>query len=68
MTNDYRLQKLNVNYCVIPLSQVKNKDDWGKSQVLFLPSVEVLTTEQAIALDQWVSQGGYYLLESRYGR
>jgi uncharacterized lipoprotein YddW (UPF0748 family) len=62
-----RLQKLNVNYCVIPLSQVKNKDDWGKSQVLFLPSVEVLTTEQAIALDQWVSQGGYLIASGPVG-
>jgi uncharacterized lipoprotein YddW (UPF0748 family) len=62
-----RLQKLNVNYCVIPLSQVKNKDDWGKSQVLFLPNVEVLTTEQAIALDQWVSQGGYLIASGPVG-
>jgi len=62
-----RLQKLNVNYCVIPLSQVKNKDDWGKSQVLFLPNVEVLTTVQAIALDQWVSQGGYLIASGPVG-
>lgn len=62
-----RLQKLNVNYCVIPLSQVKNKDDWGKPQVLFLPNVEVLTTEQAIALDQWVSQGGYLIASGPVG-
>ncbi len=62
-----RLQKLNVNYCVIPLSQVKNKDDWGKSRVLFLPNVEVLTTEQAIALDQWVSQGGYLIASGPVG-
>ena len=63
-----RLQKLNVNYCIVPLSQVKDPNDWGKPRVLFLPNVELLTTEQAIALDQWVSQGGYYLIESRYGR
>ncbi|MEI6444436.1 MAG: family 10 glycosylhydrolase [Nostocales cyanobacterium ELA583] len=62
-----RLQKLNVDYCIIPLSQVKNKDDWGKSQVLFLPNVEVLTTEQAIALDQWVSQGGYLIASGPVG-
>ncbi len=62
-----RLQQLNVNYCVIPLSQVKNKDDWGKAQVLFLPNVEVLTTEQAIALDQWVSQGGYLIASGPVG-
>jgi uncharacterized lipoprotein YddW (UPF0748 family) len=62
-----RLQQLNINYCVIPLSQVKDKDDWGKSQVLFLPNVEVLTTEQAIALDQWVSQGGYLIASGPVG-
>ncbi len=62
-----RLQKLNVNYCVIPLNQVKNKDDWGKAQVLFLPNVEVLTTAQAIALDQWVSQGGYLIASGPVG-
>src|SRR5512137_2459854 len=62
-----RLQKLNVNYCVIHLNQVKNKDDWGKPQVLFLPNVEVLTTAQAIALDQWVSQGGYLIASGPVG-
>ncbi|MTJ12181.1 family 10 glycosylhydrolase [Anabaena sp. UHCC 0187] len=62
-----RLQKLNVNYCVIPLSQVKDKTDWGKARVLFLPNVEVLTTEQAIALDQWVSQGGYLIASGPVG-
>ena len=62
-----RLQKLNVKYCVIPLSQVKDKTDWGKPSVLFLPNVEVLTTEQAIALDQWVSQGGYLIASGPVG-
>ncbi|MTJ53388.1 family 10 glycosylhydrolase [Anabaena sp. UHCC 0253] len=62
-----RLQKLGVNYCVISLSNVKNKADWGKPQVLFLPNVEVLTTEQAIALDQWVSQGGYLIATGPVG-
>lgn len=62
-----RLQKLNIKYCVIPLSQVKDKTDWGKSPVLFLPNIEVLTTEQAIALDQWVSQGGYLIASGPVG-
>ncbi|QSV74541.1 MAG: family 10 glycosylhydrolase [Aphanizomenon flos-aquae KM1D3_PB] len=52
---------------MIPLSQVKDKTDWGKPSVLFLPNVEVLTTEQAIALDQWVSQGGYLIASGPVG-
>jgi uncharacterized lipoprotein YddW (UPF0748 family) len=62
-----RLQKLNVNYCIVPLSQVKDPNDWGKPRVLFLPNVELLTTEQAIALDQWVSQGGYLIASGPVG-
>nr|WP_243406828.1 family 10 glycosylhydrolase [Cuspidothrix issatschenkoi] len=62
-----RLQKLNINYCVIPLRQVKTTDDWGKAKVLFLPNIEFLTTEQAIALDQWVSQGGYLIASGPVG-
>lgn len=62
-----RLQKLNINYCVIPLRQVKTTDDWGKAKVLFLPNIEFLTTEQAISLDQWVSQGGYLIASGPVG-
>jgi uncharacterized lipoprotein YddW (UPF0748 family) len=62
-----RLQKLNVSYCIVRLSQVKTQTDWGNTRVLFLPNVEVLTTEQAIALDQWVSQGGYLIASGPVG-
>lgn len=62
-----RLQKLNINYCVVPLSKVQNSGDWGRQKVLFLPNVQVLSSEQAIALENWVNQGGYLIASGPVG-
>ena len=35
-----RLEKAEVNYCVISLSNVRNTADWGSRTVLLLPNVE----------------------------
>ncbi len=53
-----RLQAAGVKYCVIPLNQVRSMADWGDRTVLFLPNVEVLNATQAIALEEWMGNGG----------
>lgn len=53
-----RLKAANLNYCIIPLSQVRRSADLGERKVLFLPNVEILTPAQAIALEEWMSNGG----------
>ncbi len=53
-----RLQTLGAKYCVIGLADVRSAADWGDRRVLFLPNVETLTPAQAIALEEWMSNGG----------
>ncbi|MEM9922270.1 MAG: family 10 glycosylhydrolase, partial [Cyanobacteria bacterium P01_D01_bin.50] len=62
-----RLKKAEVNYCVIPLSNVRNTADWGSRTVLFLPNVERLTPSQAITLEEWVSKGGRVIASGPFG-
>ena len=62
-----RLQAANVAYCVIDLPSVKNAADLGDRRVLFLPNVESLTPEQAIALEDWMSQGGRLIASGPVG-
>ncbi len=62
-----RLQAAGVRYCVIPLSSVRSTSDWGDSGVLFLPNVETLTPQQAIALEEWISQGGRVIASGPVG-
>jgi uncharacterized lipoprotein YddW (UPF0748 family) len=53
-----RLQTLGAKYCVIGLADVRSAADWGDRRVLFLPNVETFTPAQAIALEEWMSNGG----------
>ncbi|MEO1377190.1 MAG: family 10 glycosylhydrolase [Cyanobacteria bacterium J06635_10] len=62
-----RLEKAEVNYCVISLSNVRNTADWGSRTVLFLPNVERLTPSQAITLEEWVSKGGRVIASGPMG-
>ncbi|MHC5938665.1 glycoside hydrolase family 10 protein [Nostoc sp.] len=62
-----RLQAIGVKYCVIPLNDVKSAADWGDRQVLFLPNVETLTPTQAIALEEWMSNGGRLIASGPVG-
>jgi hypothetical protein len=52
-----RLQTLGAKYCVIGLADVRSAADWGDRRVLFLPNVETFTPAQAIALEEWMSNG-----------
>ncbi|MCW5314818.1 family 10 glycosylhydrolase [Nostoc sp. KVJ3] len=62
-----RLQAIGVKYCVIPLADVKSGADWGDRRVLFLPNVETLTPIQAIALEEWMSNGGRLIASGPIG-
>ena len=62
-----RLQAARVAYCVIDLPSVKNAADLGDRRVLFLPNVESLTPVQAIALEDWMSQGGRVIASGPVG-
>lgn len=62
-----RLQAAGVRYCVIPLAGVRSTSDWGDSGLLFLPNVETLTPQQAIALEEWVNQGGRVIASGPVG-
>ncbi|MEH1909837.1 glycoside hydrolase family 10 protein [Nostoc sp.] len=62
-----RLQAIGVKYCVIPLNDVKSAADWGDRGVLFLPNVETLTPTQAIALEEWMSNGGRLIASGPVG-
>jgi len=62
-----RLQAAGVGYCVISLKDVKTQADWGQRRVLFLPNVGRFTSEQAIALEEWVSNGGLVITSGPIG-
>ncbi|MEM6398746.1 MAG: family 10 glycosylhydrolase [Cyanobacteria bacterium P01_D01_bin.116] len=62
-----RLEEAGVNYCVIPLDNVRDTADWGNRTVLFLPNVEKLTPSQAISLEEWVSKGGRVIASGPVG-
>jgi uncharacterized lipoprotein YddW (UPF0748 family) len=62
-----RLQAIGAKYCVINLNDVKSVADWGDRRVLFLPNVETLTPTQAIALEEWMSNGGRLIASGPVG-
>lgn len=62
-----RLQAAKVAYCVIDLDNVRNATDLGSRTVVFLPNVATLSPTQAIALEQWISQGGKVIASGPVG-
>ncbi len=62
-----RLEQAGVNYCVIPLSSIRNTADWGSRTVILLPNVETLTPSQAISLEEWVGKGGNVIASGPVG-
>lgn len=52
---------------MISLKEVKRAADWGQRRVLFLPNLERLTSQQAIALDEWISNGGLVITSGPIG-
>jgi uncharacterized lipoprotein YddW (UPF0748 family) len=62
-----RLQAIGVKYCVISLDRVKSAADWGDRPVLFLPNVESVSPTQAIALEEWMRNGGRLIASGPVG-
>jgi uncharacterized lipoprotein YddW (UPF0748 family) len=62
-----RLNASGVSYCVLDLQNVRSEADLAGPAVLFLPNVETLTQEQAIALEAWMSKGGRVIVSGPVG-
>ncbi|MFB2920079.1 glycoside hydrolase family 10 protein [Aerosakkonema funiforme] len=62
-----RLGESGLPYCVVDLQKVQNAADLNGISVLFLPNVESLTQEQAIALEGWMSKGGRAIVSGPMG-
>ncbi len=62
-----RLQAIGAKYCVISLDSVKSAADWGARPVLFLPNVESISPVQAIALEEWMRNGGRLIASGPVG-
>lgn len=62
-----RLQAVGVNYCVVDLAAVKNASDLSDRAVIFLPNVEKIDFDQALALEAWMSQGGKVIASGAVG-
>jgi uncharacterized lipoprotein YddW (UPF0748 family) len=53
-----RLDRVGINYCVINTNNWRQELDFGSISVLLLPSVENINGSQAVAIEQWMNQGG----------
>jgi uncharacterized lipoprotein YddW (UPF0748 family) len=62
-----RLEAVGVNYCIVPLDEVRSLADWGDRKVVFLPNIETLSPSQAIALEEWMSKGGRLIASGPVG-
>nr|WP_321572283.1 family 10 glycosylhydrolase [Calothrix sp. PCC 6303] len=62
-----RLESTGINYCIVPLDEVRSPADWGNRKVVFLPNIETLSPSQAIALEEWMSKGGRVIASGPVG-
>ena len=62
-----RLNQSGIPYCVVDLQNVQKSADLNGPTVLFLPNVESLTQEQAIALSEWMKKGGRLIASGPVG-
>jgi uncharacterized lipoprotein YddW (UPF0748 family) len=53
-----RLDRVGINYCVVDTNNWQQELDFGSISVLLLPSVENIDGSQAVAIEQWMNQGG----------
>ncbi|WP_413165711.1 family 10 glycosylhydrolase [Capilliphycus salinus ALCB114379] len=63
-----RLKASRVNYTTVDLENIRSLTDLAGIQVLFLPNVEVLRTEQVKIIQQWVNQGGKLIASGPIGQ
>lgn len=62
-----RLNQSGVAYCVVDLQSVQQASDLTGTKVLFLPNVESLSPQQAIALTEWMKKGGRLIVSGPAG-
>jgi uncharacterized lipoprotein YddW (UPF0748 family) len=62
-----RLQAAGVNYCVVDLAAVKNAGDLSDRPAIFLPNIENIDSNQALALEAWMSRGGKVIASGAVG-
>ncbi len=62
-----RVQKSDVNYCVVDLAAWQSEADFGKIEVLFIPNVETLNGNQVKALASWMGKGGKVIVAGPTG-
>ncbi|XWK89767.1 MAG: family 10 glycosylhydrolase [Phormidium sp.] len=62
-----RLNQSGVAYCVVDLQSVQQATDLRGTKVLFLPNVESLSPQQAIALTEWMKKGGRLIVSGPAG-
>ncbi len=62
-----RLNASGVSYCVVDLQNIRTEADLAGPAVLFLPNVESLNQQQAIAIEAWMSKGGRVIVSGPVG-
>ncbi len=62
-----RLNASGVPYCIVDLQNIRSEADLAGPAVLFLPNVESLNQQQAIALEAWMSKGGRVIVSGPVG-
>ncbi len=63
-----RLQASQISYTTVDLENLSSIADLAGIQVLFLPNVEVLKTDQVKIIQQWVNQGGKLIASGPVGQ
>jgi uncharacterized lipoprotein YddW (UPF0748 family) len=65
---EQRLRASQISYQTLDLNQLQSIDDLKHIQVLFLPNVEVITSEQLRIIQEWVKQGGKLIASGPVGQ
>jgi uncharacterized lipoprotein YddW (UPF0748 family) len=62
-----RLQAMGSAYQVIDWSQVQQAADLEPATVLFLPNIETISSEQLLAVQEWLGRGGRLIVSGSIG-
>ncbi len=62
-----RLSALDTPYEVIELNDVQQAGDLANFTVVFLPNIQTLSSEQVLALEAWMGQGGRLIVSGPVG-
>jgi uncharacterized lipoprotein YddW (UPF0748 family) len=65
---EQRLRASQIPYQTVDLNQLQSIDDLKPIQVLFLPNIEVITSQQLKIIQQWVKQGGNLIASGPVGQ